>query len=349
MDQQQQHHHHHHHDESECHVCSQHGTQEQEITIQFAEDTLQSELHALEHYLDAVRQESVIAKVDQYQPLHPEIFQLQDEFLDDSFKAAVHLCRNELIPLLDSGNGSVDGSGNGEAESTERFVHRRREVLSELLTPVHRDVYIIPLFTPSFCEMLLEEVEHFERSVNADILVRPNTMNRSGVVLEQLGMKQVFDALLRDWMAPLAKVMNRGRLTLDDQHAFIVEYEATGSKDKHLNMHFDDSELTINLCLGKEFQGGEVMFAGHRDRPDTHGQLFVYDQVVGQAILHDGKHMHSALPIREGERVNLILWMRSSEYRRQRVQTLRQLIQSQQEEVEQDLSQNNIRKNQEND
>ena len=35
----------------------------------------------------------------------------------------------------------------------------------------------------------------------------------------------------------------------------------------------------------------------------------------GYGLLHRGQHMHGALPIQSGERINLIIWMRSSAVR----------------------------------
>jgi len=49
---------------------------------------------------------------------------------------------------------------------------------------------------------------------------------------------------------------------LDHHHGFVVEYAL--NKDKKLDFHVDDSEVTINLCLGKEFTGGELYFGGIR-------------------------------------------------------------------------------------
>tara|TARA_B100000780_G_scaffold217430_1_gene156718 strand:+ start:498 stop:659 length:162 start_codon:yes stop_codon:yes gene_type:complete len=37
---------------------------------------------------------------------------------------------------------------------------------------------------------------------------------------------------------------------------------------------------------------------------------------VGSGVLHLGQHVHSALPITEGERLNLVVWMRSARWRR---------------------------------
>ena len=50
--------------------------------------------------------------------------------------------------------------------------------------------------------------------------------------------------------------------TLDHHHGFIVEYAL--DKDVKLDFHVDDSEVTMNLCLGTEFEGGELYFGGVR-------------------------------------------------------------------------------------
>lgn len=41
---------------------------------------------------------------------------------------------------------------------------------------------------------------------------------------------------------------------------FVVEYGA--DKDKKLDWHVDDSDVTLNVCLGKQFEGGDLVFSG---------------------------------------------------------------------------------------
>eukprot|EP01027_Heterolobosea_sp_BB2_P014306 GEZU01020565.1.p1 GENE.GEZU01020565.1~~GEZU01020565.1.p1 ORF type:complete len:157 (+),score=42.37 GEZU01020565.1:514-984(+) len=100
---------------------------------------------------------------------------------------------------------------------------------------------------------------------------------------------------------------------IDDHHSFVVEYGM--DKDLGLDFHTDDSELTINLCLGKSFKGGNIYFRGLRNDPTTYNEYDEYSHEVGRAIIHDGTHRHGALPIVSGERFNLIIWMRSGPYR----------------------------------
>jgi hypothetical protein len=81
--------------------------------------------------------------------------------------------------------------------------------------------------------------------------------------------------------------------------------------------------VTLNINLGLTFEGGELLFHGKRRRegePDTGGAAarpfwFEWDE-VGSGVLHLGQHVHSALPITEGERLNLVVWMRSARWRR---------------------------------
>ena len=49
---------------------------------------------------------------------------------------------------------------------------------------------------------------------------------------------------------------------LDSHRAFIVKY-AMG-KDLGLSYHFDNAEVTINVCLGRKFEGGSLYFGSMR-------------------------------------------------------------------------------------
>ena len=98
--------------------------------------------------------------------------------------------------------------------------------------------------------------------------------------------------------------------SIDSHHAFIVSYKQ--GEDVELNFHYDASEVTINVCLGKTFTGGELYFKGILHKPQTHKEHFIYSHKPGFALLHEGKHRHGALPILSGERHNLIIWFKST-------------------------------------
>lgn len=90
-------------------------------------------------------------------------------------------------------------------------------------------------------------------------------------------------------------------------------------KQKDLAMHSDDSEITFNICLGKEFSGGDLYFGNVRQEANVqHNQISgKYSHKIGYAIIHLGYLIHGAESISQGKRVNLIMWLRSSLYRNQ--------------------------------
>ena len=66
---------------------------------------------------------------------------------------------------------------------------------------------------------------------------------------------------LRDqYLLPIARLLYPewvGR-SLDSHRAFIVQY-SMGS-DTDLCYHYDNAEVTLNVCLGKTFTGGDLYF-----------------------------------------------------------------------------------------
>ncbi len=95
----------------------------------------------------------------------------------------------------------------------------------------------------------------------------------------------------------------------------------------------DDSDLSLNLCLGETFQGKSLFYDKHMrmiipyqfllvvlSSPCLGGSLYFINtqgeyeatipQVPGTAILHPGHKIHGADAITSGERYNLIAWFK---------------------------------------
>lgn len=229
--------------------------------------------------------------LNDYQPLHKELYTLNPEcFFVQSFVDAVN-------------------------ENTE-------ESFKRILSEPSPGVYTFDMFQQGFCELLISEVENFEKWIHATKLavMRPNTMNKYGVVLDDFGFENMLDKLMIKFIKPLASVLfpDVGGSTLDTHHGFVVEYSK--ERDRDLGFHVDDSEVTLNVCLGKIFTGGGLFFRGVRcdshvnvdARPE---EFFEYSHVPGQAMLHAGRHRHGANEIISGHRMNLILWCRSAVFR----------------------------------
>jgi len=183
-----------------------------------------------------------------------------------------------------------------------------RKLLTEHLSG---EVFSFPLFTDSFCDMLLEEVLNFYASGLP--ARRPNSMNNYGIILADMGLEP-FVCRLQDMFRPLGRLLFPGPGSgWDAHHCFIVRYRE--GEDLGLDMHVDDSEVTFNVCLGLEFSGAGLQFCGMRGAPDHRRQRHTYQHVRGRCLVHLGKHRHGADDLTSGERLNLILWNQSSAYR----------------------------------
>jgi len=211
-----------------------------------------------------------------YKPLHPHLYEFSEKFVDSKLRDALNDNEEELRSLFEKETGT--------------------------------GIYSFRMFTDQFCTELIQEVEHFEHSGMP--IMRPNTMNNYGVILDEIGFEPFFQRLL-DYVKPIATLFyGRMGATLDSHHAFIVQYKI--GEDTDLGFHYDESEVTLNVCLGRTFIGGSLYFRGLLEDPSTHSENFEFKHVPGLGILHIGKHRHGANKIRTGERYNLIVWFRSS-------------------------------------
>ena len=85
--------------------------------------------------------------------------------------------------------------------------------------------------------------------------------------------KQFLDPLLLDYLNPLARLLYPECVGsgLDTHRSHIVTY-STNSRlgDVGLSYHYDNAEVTLNVCLGKQFTEGELFFG---DMKDDHVQV----------------------------------------------------------------------------
>ncbi|CBI26951.3 hypothetical protein AAG906_031821 [Vitis piasezkii] len=229
--------------------------------------------------------------MSRYQPLHRELYAMNAEkFFVPSFLEAIK-------------NNTEEGF---------------RSIISES-SP---GVYTFEMLQPCFCEMLMSEVENFEKWVydTKFRIMRPNTMNKYGVVLDDFGLETMLDKLMDSFIRPLSRVFfpDFGGSTLDSHHGFVVEYGM--DRDLDLGFHVDDSEVSLNVCLGQQFSGGELFFRGircdkHVNTEARAEEILDYYHVPGHAVLHCGRHRHGARATTSGHRMNLLLWCRSAVFR----------------------------------
>ncbi|XP_066936126.1 2-oxoglutarate and iron-dependent oxygenase domain-containing protein 2-like [Clytia hemisphaerica] len=229
-----------------------------------------------------------------YKPLHLSVYSLKEFYLSPSFLSIVEYCKQDNAV--------------------------KTEVLKQLKSWKADQVYSLEVFTKEFCQLFLEELKNFEKSDMPK--GRPNTMNVTGLLLEELGFYQnLVNPLREKYLNPIARILYPdwvGEGRLDSQRAFIVSYDNCDgvSKDnaRDLALHFDNAEVTLNVSLSSGFEGGELFF-GKLWKESTNTDYKRVDHTPSHGVFHRGRQMHGAMPLETGERYNLIIWMRSSSVR----------------------------------
>lgn len=183
-----------------------------------------------------------------------------------------------------------------------------RSILSEDLPG---EVFSFRLFTDAFLDLLVDEIFNFYGSGLP--ARRPNSMNAYGIILNEIGLEPLIDALQQQ-LQPLGRLLFPGPGSAwDGHHCFIVRYR--GGEDLGLDMHTDDSDVTFNVCLGLEFTAAGLQFCGRMGAPNHRKHTYTYNHVKGRCVCHLGRKRHGADDITSGERLNLILWNHGSAYR----------------------------------
>jgi len=181
-------------------------------------------------------------------------------------------------------------------------------------------IYSFDLFTREFCETFLAEVDNY---VSTGLPVRrPNSMNNYGLIVNEIGMRPALTDLQQQVLQPLSNLLfPEVGYSFDAHHSFMVQYRP--SEDLGLDMHTDDSDVTLNVCLGEDFKGAGLTFCGRFAAKDHRQFSFQYQHVVGRAVVHLGTRRHGADDISEGTRRNLIVWNHNHHYRRSAAYTRR--------------------------
>ncbi|XP_027772012.1 uncharacterized PKHD-type hydroxylase At1g22950-like isoform X3 [Solanum pennellii] len=148
------------------------------------------------------------------------------------------------------------------------------------------------IFQPEYCEMLVAEVNHFQTWIQqTDIRTEHRNNMNNMTYLDDLGMEYMLQNLMDRFISPISKAVQ-----------------------------VDDAELTLNVCLGQQFLGGELCFQGvycekHVDTPTRPEDNFEYSHILGHAILYQGRNRHVSKVTTAGKRYNLVLGCKSAGFR----------------------------------
>jgi hypothetical protein len=194
-----------------------------------------------------------------------------------------------------------------------RELAREKLLGSGLVTEVVNGlVFSFRALSISFCELLMEEIRHFYASKLP--ARRPNSMNNYGIILNEIGLETVAFMLQDAIIQPMAAILlPQAGSELESHHSFTIRYK--GGEDTHLDVHTDDSDITFNVNMFGDYTGAPLVFCGINGAPDHRLFQTAYQHKLGYAVLHLGRHRHGAEDITSGERMNLVVWSYSHNFR----------------------------------
>ena len=211
-------------------------------------------------------------------------------------------------------NGSLFDKDLREAVTQAWQDSSKELAVKDLLTEVAPDVYQLQLFDPT---KLAELRAYLESAWNAQIPLRPPygiALNRAGAMLDKRSegyfaapsFQAFYQEVLDVYMRPISRLLFPEIIGFDTQtFGFSINYKPT--TDNSLRPHSDASAVTLNVNLnvpGEEFTGSSVDFYDQNTR-----QLLPLKFTPGSAMLHRGSVVHTAQPIRSGERTNFVMWL----------------------------------------
>ena len=166
-----------------------------------------------------------------------------------------------------------------------------------------------------FCARLRNFVQELSRLAGTEEFAHLH-LGRSD--LDTVGLSWINDLLFHLVIRPVSRHLFRETELeggdLDYRHGYVVGYAAnpnTSSPRERLIAHTDDSEVTLNVCIGEDFEGGALNFRGLRG-VDNSGQVIGdFEPRLGTALLHAGRHFHEVTQVTAGNRYAYIVWARS--------------------------------------
>ena len=153
-----------------------------------------------------------------------------------------------------------------------------------------------PLFTEKFCDEVIELAESGEWVTD-----RHEYYPTTDQTMESLGMQDIYQYVLESFVYPIwvwyweLEGDNFNKLRSEN---FIAKYDTKNQGS--LNLHHDDSLITLNVRLNDEFKGGGTYLPKYK--------LTTQPRKKGNAMAHPGMitHKHGGRPVEEGTRYILV-------------------------------------------
>jgi hypothetical protein len=239
----------------------------------------------------------------------------QSGILDDRARDAIFRSKffrsspNHTVPSVQE---VLDGTSKVELDAG---------YLEDLMDEEAYDVYSFPLLSDSFCD----RIQAYMRRINEELeeCKDPDFFSggqRTARNLDNVGLGWLNNLLFQLVVRPISRQlyqeteMGGAHGDLDWRHGFITAYSAdpdTHKPRERLVPHTDDAEVTLNVCIGDVFIGGNLIIRGLRGTGRAGQVVGEYTPERGRALLHAGRQFHEVTQVTSGDRFALIMWTRS--------------------------------------
>lgn len=206
------------------------------------------------------------------------------------------------------------------------------------------------MFAPDVAAKLVEELDNAKQSPVGPHLSVPNNSgkprdHRTGVVLPEVGLGALAEALAGDVLAPFARLLHKAWTPwhLDSYHAFSIHVMKSDSGafkaertepvsnrnvGDRLPRHVDVCESSLNVCLGNPgFNGSDVYFQNVMGTQSADAVVDAFESaepeslayvrhVQGRAFINLCQHFHGTNSLSAGERHTIVVRGLSSHFRR---------------------------------
>ena len=195
------------------------------------------------------------------------------------------------------------GKDGGTADDDHVFLHN---AVWDLIDEPLQETYTIPLFTPEFCEMLLDEIENIKLYVN----FTPNEKEDELRQIPELVLEEISPDIFLSLMSVVFSVMNPIFMVLWQRSVEIAysiqiaNYNLDNKKQGAWH-HDQTSDISVVVPLNtNSYKGGGTQFMGRGTvEPLPSGHALIFPSFT---------HMHRGLAVSEGDRYLLVFWLKTA-------------------------------------
>lgn len=189
--------------------------------------------------------------------------------------------------------------------------------LQNVCNQVFKEIFTVPLFTSIATQNILDDLCRHEANLSPpdQVNTQRQQIPRDLIHVQDVGFLPFVNALVETVIGPVVYSCfpHIRPFPICVSNSYFIRLVAGGSE---IGFHTDDSDITVNICLGGNFEGSVQYFQGPRCKHHLHTwhrpeEYFEYAHEPGSVLLYTGNHRHGVYPIRSGYRTNLVILLRT--------------------------------------